>query len=146
MTFGVPYGLCVCMVLSVLLLDHRTRAVMWFQRKCQCYSRLVILLLVHPLILSSGLCCLLREEIMPPSHCCILSRLNCKAALKKRIAKRLFSRGAVFQTTFLKVFCFFFFLSGKSCDMLFHFFLLSYKNSGFFFFLMNCVINPVFIV
>lgn len=101
-TSGVPYSLCVCAVLSVLLLDHRARTDMWCQRKCQCYSRVVILLLVHPLILSSGLCCFLREEIMPPSHCCISSRVNCKVALKKRIAKRLFSRVAVLQTIFLK--------------------------------------------
>lgn len=117
----------------------------WFQHKCQCYSRLVILLLVHPLILSLGLCCFLREEIKPPSHCCILSRVNCKVDLKKRIAKRLFSRTAVFQTFFfLNVFCFF---SGRSCDMLIHFSAVKLQKLwGFFCFLMFCVINPVLIV
>lgn len=99
-TSGVPCSLCVCAVLSVLLLDHRARTDMWFQHKCQCYSMSVILLLVRPLILSSGLCCFLREEIMPPSLSCILCRANCKVALKKRIGKRLFSRVAVFQSIF----------------------------------------------
>lgn len=55
---------------------------------------------------------------MPPSVCCSFSRVNWELALKKRVAKRLFSRVAVLQTNFKNVFCLF---SGRSCDIFFHF-------------------------
>lgn len=89
----------------------------------------VILLLICPLILSSGLWCSLREAIIPLSHCCILSRENCRVALKKRIAKRLLSMIAVFQIFF---FCLLDF-SVKSCDTLFKFSAVKFRKVSEFF-------------
>lgn len=84
--WGAVQPLCVCVWFCQSCCSWTTEHTWaWFQHKWHCYSRLVILFLVHPLILSSRLCCPLRKEIMPLSAMCASRNPNIFWAVSKAV-------------------------------------------------------------